>query len=59
MPKFEVTFQTLIETSVLVEVKNEEQARFAVQDGEGLILGIPQELSIEIKKVKQREPDNG
>lgn len=57
MPKFEVTFQTLIETSVLVEVKNEEQARFAVQDGEGLILGIPQELSIEIKKVKQREPE--
>jgi len=59
MPKFEVKFHTLIETRVLVEAKNEEQARFAVEDGEGVILRIPQELFVEIKNIKQREPDNG
>tara|TARA_B110000285_G_scaffold176178_1_gene197754 strand:- start:1257 stop:1436 length:180 start_codon:yes stop_codon:yes gene_type:complete len=59
MPKFEVKFHTLIETRVLVEAKNEEQARFAVEDGEGIILRIPQELFVEIKNIKQREPDNG
>ena len=59
MPKFEIKFHTLIETRVLVEAKNEEQARFAVEDGEGVILRIPQELFVEIKNIKQREPDNG
>jgi len=59
MPKFEIKFHTLIETRVLVEAKNEEQARFAVEDGEGIILRIPQELFVEIKNIKQREPDNG
>lgn len=59
MPKFEVKFHTLIETRVLVEAKNEEQARFAVEDGEGIILRVPQELFVEIKNIKQREPDNG
>jgi len=59
MPKFEVKFHTLIETRVLVEAKNEEQARFAVEDGEGIILRIPQELFVEIKNIKQQEPDNG
>jgi len=57
MPKFEVKFQTLIETRVLVEAKNEEQAGFAVIDGEGIILRIPQDLSVEIKSIKQREPE--
>jgi len=59
MPKFEVMYHTLIETCVLIEAKNEEQARFAAEDGEGIILRIPQELFVEIKKVKQREPENG
>ncbi len=59
MPKFEVKFHTLIETRVLVEAKNEEQAGFAVEDGEGIILRIPQQLFVEIKNIKQREPDNG
>jgi len=59
MPKFEVKFHTLIETRVLVEAKNEEQARFAVEDGEGIILRIPQELFVEVKSIKQREPENG
>ena len=57
MPKFEVMYHTLIETCVLIEAKNEEQARFAAEDGEGIILRIPQELFVEIKKVKQREPE--
>ena len=59
MPKFEVKFHTLIETRVLVEAKNEEQAWFAVEDGEGIVLRIPQQLFVEIKSIKQREPDNG
>jgi hypothetical protein len=59
MPKFEVKFHTLIETRVLVEAKNEEQAGFAVEDGEGIVLRIPQQLFVEIKSIKQREPDNG
>ncbi len=59
MPKFEVTFQTIIETRVLLEAKNEEQAGFAAEDGEGIVLRIPQQRFIEIKSIKQREPDNG
>ena len=59
MPKFEVIYHTLIETRVLIEAKNEEAARYAAEDGEGIILRIPNSLDFEIKKVKQREPDNG
>ena len=59
MPKFEVKFHTLIETRVLLEAKNEEQAGFAAEDGEGIVLRIPQELFVEIKNIKQQEPDNG
>ena len=59
MPKFEVKFHTLIETRVLVEAKNKEQAGFAVEDGEGIVLRIPQQLFVEIKNIKQREPENG
>ena len=59
MPKFEVKFHTLIETRVLLEAKNEEQAGFAAEDGEGIVLRIPQQLFVEIKNIKQREPDNG
>ena len=59
MPKFEVTFQVLSERRVLVEAKNEEEARFAIEDGEGLVLRMPQDLHAEIKIIKQREPDNG
>ena len=59
MPKFEVVYHTLIETRVLIEAKNEEAARYAAEDGEGIILRIPNSLDFEIKKVKQREPDNG
>ncbi len=59
MPKFEVKFHTLIETRVLLEAKNEEQAGFAAEDGEGIVLRIPQQLYVEIKNIKQREPDNG
>ena len=59
MPKFEVMYHTLIETRVLIEAKNEEAARYAAEDGEGIILRIPNSLDFEIKKVKQREPENG
>jgi len=59
MPKFEVIYHTLIETRVLIEAKNEEAARYAAEDGEGIILRIPNSLDFEIKKVKQREPENG
>ena len=59
MPKFEVVYHTLIETRVLIEAKNEEAAKYAAEDGEGIILRIPNSLDFEIKKVKQREPDNG
>ena len=59
MPKFEVVYHTLIETRVLIEAKNEEAARYAAEDGEGIILRIPNSLDFEIKKVKQREPENG
>jgi len=59
MPKFEVKFHTLIETRVLVEAKNEEQAGFAVEDGEGIILQLCVPHFVEIKSIKQREPDNG
>ena len=57
MPKFEVIYHTLIETRVLIEAKNEEAARYAAEDGEGIILRIPNSLDFEIKKVKQREPE--
>ena len=59
MLKFEVIYHTLIETRVLIEAKNEEAARYAAEDGEGIILRIPNSLDFEIKKVKQREPENG
>jgi len=59
MPKFEVVYHTLIETRVLIEAKNEEAAKYAAEDGEGIILRIPNSLDFEIKKVKQREPENG
>tara|TARA_R110001599_G_C11804672_1_gene615299 strand:- start:298 stop:477 length:180 start_codon:yes stop_codon:yes gene_type:complete len=59
MPKFEVIYHTLIETRVLIEAKNEEAAKYAAEDGEGIILRIPNSLDFEIKKVKQREPENG
>ena len=57
MPKFEVVYHTLIETRVLIEAKNEEAAKYAAEDGEGIILRIPNSLDFEIKKVKQREPE--
>ena len=57
MPKFEVIYHTLIETRVLIEARNEEAARYAAEDGEGIILRIPNSLDFEIKKVKQREPE--
>lgn len=57
MPKFEVIYHTLIETRVLIGAKNEEAARYAAEDGEGIILRIPNSLDFEIKKVKQREPE--
>jgi len=57
MPKFEVIYHTLIETRVLIEAKNEEAARYAAEDGEGIILRIPNSLDFEIKKVKQRESE--
>ena len=57
MPKFEVIYHTLIETRVLIEAKNEEAAKYAAEDGEGIILRIPNSLDFEIKKVKQRESE--
>ena len=57
MPKFEVVYHTLIETRVLIEAKNEEAAKYAAEDGEGIILRIPNSLDFEIKKVKQRESE--
>tara|TARA_R110000796_G_scaffold9801_2_gene33221 strand:+ start:1285 stop:1458 length:174 start_codon:yes stop_codon:yes gene_type:complete len=57
MPKFEVTFTTLVETSVVVTAKNAQEAGFAVEDGEGIILRIPSSSDFNLKKIKQREPE--
>jgi hypothetical protein len=40
---------------VQVEAKNEEEARFAVQDGEGYYLELPKTVKYDIQKVLEVE----
>lgn len=53
--KFNITLEETICRRVQVEARNEEEARFAVQDGEGYYLELPKTVKYDIQKVLEVE----
>mgnify|MGYP000197295745 CR=1 FL=1 len=55
MKKFNITLEETIRRRVQVEAKNEEEARFAAEDGEGNFLEMPNIVRCEIQQVLEVE----
>ena len=53
--KFNITLEETVRRRIQVEAKNEEQARFAVQDGEGHYLELPKTVKYDIQQVFEVE----
>ena len=51
MKKYNITLEEPIRRRVQVEAKNEEEARFAAEDGEGNFLEMPNIVRCEIQQV--------
>ncbi len=55
MKKYNITLEETIRRRVQVEAKNEEEARFAAEDGNGNFLEMPQIVQCEIQQVLEVE----
>jgi len=53
--KYNITLEETIRRRVQVEAKNEEEARFAAEDGNGNFLEMPQIVQCEIQQVLEVE----
>jgi hypothetical protein len=53
--KFNITLEETIRRRVQVEAKNEEEARFAAEDGEGYYLELPKTVKRDIQQVLEVE----
>jgi|TARA_S200002703_G_C3752536_1_gene231555 hypothetical protein len=53
--KFNITLEETIYRRVQVEAKNEEQAKFAAEDGEGCYLELPKTIKCDIQQVFEVE----
>ena len=53
--KFNITLEETIYRRVQVEAKNEEEAKFAAEDGNGNYLELPRVVRCEIQKVLEVE----
>jgi len=51
MKKFNVTLEVTVRKRIQVEAKNEEEAKFAAEDGEGNFLELPTVTRCEIQQV--------
>ena len=55
MKKFNIMLEETVRRRVQVEAKNEEEARFAAEDGEGNFLEMPKIVRCEIQQVLEVE----
>ena len=55
MKKYNITLEETVRRRVQVEAKNEEEARFAAEDGEGNFLEMPSIVRCEIQQVLEVE----
>ena len=55
MKKYNITLEETIRRRVQVEAKNEEEARFAAEDGEGNYLEVPKIVQCDIQQVLEVE----
>ncbi len=55
MKKYNITLEETVRRRVQVEAKNEEEARFAAEDGEGNFLEMPKIVRYEIQQVLEVE----
>jgi hypothetical protein len=53
--KYNITLEETVRRRVQVEAKNEEEARFAAEDGEGSFLEVPSIVRCEIQQVLEVE----
>jgi hypothetical protein len=53
--KYNITLEETIRRRVQVEAKNEEEARFAAEDGEGNYLEVPKIVRCDIQQVLEVE----
>ena len=55
MKKFNITLEETIRRGVQVEAKNEEEAKFAAEDGEGNFLELPKIVRCDIQQIIEVE----
>tara|TARA_R100001015_G_C4633588_1_gene198765 strand:- start:4819 stop:4995 length:177 start_codon:yes stop_codon:yes gene_type:complete len=55
MKKYNIMLEETVRRRVQVEAKNEEEARFAAEDGEGNFLEMPKIVRCEIQQVLEVE----
>jgi len=55
MKKYNITLEETVRRRVQVEAKNEEEARFAAEDGNGSYLERPKVVRCEIQQVLEVE----
>ena len=55
MKKYNIMLEETVRRRVQVEAKNEEEARFAADDGEGNFLEMPKIVRCEIQQVLEVE----
>tara|TARA_R100000353_G_scaffold166818_1_gene128546 strand:+ start:328 stop:504 length:177 start_codon:yes stop_codon:yes gene_type:complete len=55
MKKYNIVLEETVRRRVQVEAKNEEEARFAAEDGEGNFLEMPKIVRCEIQQVLEVE----
>ena len=55
MKKYNITLEETIRRRVQVGAKNEEEARFAAEDGEGNYLEVPKIVRCDIQQVLEVE----
>ena len=55
MKKFNITLEETIRRRVQVEAKNEEEAKFAAEDGEGNFLELPKIVRCDIQQIIEVE----
>jgi len=53
--KYNITLEETVRRRVQVEAKNEEEARFAAEDGKGNFLEMPKIVRYEIQQVLEVE----
>ena len=57
MKKYNITLEETVRRRVQVEAKNEEEARFAAEDGNGSYLELPKVVRCEIQQVLEVEDE--